>query len=564
MTTEIDKKPTSNRCYKCGEDNIHSVCHHCGRSMCPTHHLSGDPTSVTYEFSDLDLQKRIAKDQPVHCEDCMHTVKKPSMSIIAMGVGVLILSFLVITTTIGIFLMLSGLVVLAVGIIQFDKRRKILRNANEFFPTIPNVDSLRMTDLIQYTMMLDGDEYKIHTKPVIGNLDSEISFNHQDFKRLTLFRKKTKYAEGHLEIPMHAGFLSLHGEMGIVFDRKEVTCQENTNTIPLISNVSKHDFFSEKTTPTRTWKIKEAYRLLTEPSSSEVPIKIIPALSQQTGQHVLELQLQLSEREGLRLKSIDTLELLVPVEWGEVNGNGAVVKRKKLELDNKQTTLRSITWKRPSLESNIFKLGFENKIDLQAQILGLVKATFIGSLSGTKTVRVFDPLGNFRNDGPEIDLQTIVKANFKLSLNNLRNQEIRIVPDAKKDKDKIRVKDKTFENITPDYRTISALTKAFNKQNFYVQRITEDPPQTGKDANWVNRSWDMAGRFYEGVYPIDFHITIGGEQQKQGHNVSGEGDITKTNLVVQGMYANQEMEEIIENTWDTLNAIVEDSFKQIT
>ncbi len=71
----------------------------------------------------------------------------------------------------------------------------------------------------------------------------------------------------------------------------------------------------------------------------------------------------------------------------------------------------------------------------------------------------------------------------------------------------------------------------------------------------VNRVWDIAGRWYEGVFPVDFHMTLTGEEEYQGAIRAHAGN-TIARISVQGSYANPKMQAQIEAKWDELHRIV--------
>ena len=65
----------------------------------------------------------------------------------------------------------------------------------------------------------------------------------------------------------------------------------------------------------------------------------------------------------------------------------------------------------------------------------------------------------------------------------------------------------------------------------------------------MNRLWDLMGRYYEGVYPIDFHLVLSGEEIHKGQEVTGE---TSVLLNVAGSYANEVMEQRVVEEWTRL------------
>jgi hypothetical protein len=205
-------------------------------------------------------------------------------------------------------------------------------------------------------------------------------------------------------------------------------------------------------------------------------------------------------------------------------------------------------------------MRFENTIDLGSTIGGRLEVVFKGTLSGVKGVDLYFPLGGRREGSATVE--TRVNADFELNLGGLRYQEVRVVPDSKRQEDGDKPETATFEGVIPDHDTVIALTNAVSEQGFYVKRVIENPPRTGGRANVVNRYWDIAGRRYLGVYPIDFHLILTGEEVYMGE-IRAQAGTTRTTLTVQGTYASPDMEGRIENVWEQLHHLVVDTLRQL-
>lgn len=118
--------------------------------------------------------------------------------------------------------------------------------------------------------------------------------------------------------------------------------------------------------------------------------------------------------------------------------------------------------------------------------------------------------------------------------------------------------------MPPTVETVLALTTALShhEQNFYVRWTVENPPHTGDEANIVNRYWDIGGRFYQGVYPIDFHLVLtGAVTQKPGTNLF-QGD-TMVALTVQGAFHNDDTKDKIVDVWVRLRKLVIDTLESL-
>jgi hypothetical protein len=91
--------------------------------------------------------------------------------------------------------------------------------------------------------------------------------------------------------------------------------------------------------------------------------------------------------------------------------------------------------------------------------------------------------------------------------------------------------------------------------------VIENPPRSGGRANLVQRYWDIAGRRYVGVYPIDFHVVLIGEEVHRG-GIRPENGTTKVRIVVKGAYTNAEMSERVEEEWKALCTLTADTLKR--
>jgi len=109
-------------------------------------------------------------------------------------------------------------------------------------------------------------------------------------------------------------------------------------------------------------------------------------------------------------------------------------------------------------------------------------------------------------------------------------QEVAGGRDSKREEAGDKPETVTFEGVIPDHDTVIALTNAVSEQGFYVKRVIENPPRTGGRANVVNRYWDIAGRRYLGVYPIDFHLILTGEEVYMGE-IRAQAGTTRTAII---------------------------------
>jgi hypothetical protein len=150
-----------------------------------------------------------------------------------------------------------------------------------------------------------------------------------------------------------------------------------------------------------------------------------------------------------------------------------------------------------------------------------------------------------------------VAADYDLSLARVRYQDVRVVPDRRRHTDGERAEVIEFAGVVPDHGTVIALTNALSDQGYYIKRVIENQPRIGGRAGVVNRYWDIAGRHYNGVFPIDFHLVLTGDATYAGEIRARSGNAT-ARVTVRGAYATAEVEKQIEVAWDRLRDHIEE------
>jgi hypothetical protein len=136
-----------------------------------------------------------------------------------------------------------------------------------------------------------------------------------------------------------------------------------------------------------------------------------------------------------------------------------------------------------------------------------------------------------------------------------------VIPDSAAD---VRRAEAPEYSVVPDYETVIGLTNELSGSRYYVKRVIENPPRGGRRASLVNRYWDIAGYYYDRVFPIDFHITVTGEEEYQG-GIRAHAGSTTAQVTVQGSYVESDvgtpggepdMKGQIERRWEALSELV--------
>jgi hypothetical protein len=401
---------------------------------------------------------------------------------------------------------------------------------------------------------------------VKGKLSAVLTFGESDRDRVNRYSRKHGVKPDQ-KVPWTVGRLVLHGWVAI----KEVNISRGV-AVGGVDAASILGIGEQDAPVSRRGNVALDYTLLKPPEIKAGPFWVTPSIAPGSEKHVLELDIQWpktdpeAEKPPL-LSLINLLRIEVPVKWGRVQ-----------EIDRGSPTVsapssdggewtRSIEWKQfsPSRAEReerqlTITVRFANPISAEHDLSGRLAATFNGSLSGVEKIEVFNALGNPRDVSAKPIVKTRVEADFKLSLASVRYQATRVFPDPEtEDVDHSRSTD-DFD-VIPDGEAIIALSNTLAENQFYVKRITENPPRSGGRADVLHRYWNIAGRSYEGVHPTNFDVTITGEEVHRG-DVRPESGNTKIRISVSGAYTNDTMRDRVDDTWSRLKELTAEAVEK--
>jgi hypothetical protein len=517
----------------------------------------------------------------LHCEDCNHlragTAKATGrwLAVAVAGSGLVAVGLISVWVS-----LIAGLIFLLIGAVSaagaYQRIRRSEASARQRMPVLlyPKVADVEVIEQLRGEIKLGapGEEYQTNLEPVEGTVSMVLTFGGPDHDRVSRRRKRTQAYDS--DVRYCAGRLVLQGKFGI----KEED-QINGPVLALDGNASDHPVFGAVDPPSSSpWKFARGYKLRTEPDISSGPVWITPSIVPESDRHGLELDIQWvefgpDEDKPLSLDMIELLRLEFPSRWGEIRSwriqkmsaqPQAVIGR--LQEGRRWIELKRISLaksekddqKRTSMRVTL-SIQFRDQVCHADEISGRLMATMHGTLSGVTGVRLYNSLGARRGYAGAASVKTRVDANFTLSLASIRYQAVRVVPDrAEEDSDRDSYVDEFA--VVPGDETVIALTNAISEEKYYVKRVIENPPRSGRRADLVQRYWDIAGRKYEGVYPIDFHIILTGEEVHSG-GIRPESGTTKVRIVVKGAYTDDEMKAKIADEWESLRALTEETLK---
>jgi len=440
-------------------------------------------------------------------------------------------------------------------------------------PLHPKVTDVQLTEELrgEITLGTDRDDYRTALEPVNGKVSMTLTFGRPDHDRVRRRRKHLPAQDA--EVPYCAGFLVLQGPSGIKVDE-----QVSGPVLALDGNTRDYPVFRAQDAPSSSrWNFARQYELRTKPKIKSGPVWITPSIVPESDRHALEIDIQWVEfgpdqKKPLSLDVIELLRLEFPVDWGEIHnwaipqGLSALTRAvsgltpegcRSLELKRLRPGEQGKEGQEFRATRLTLSIRFAGQVNPEDGISGQLKATMRGTLSGVTGVRLFNSLGEGRGYGGTASITTRLDMNFRLSLASIRYQAIRVVPDrAAEDSDRDSYVSE-FAAVPGD-ETVIALTNAISEEGYYVKHVIENPPRSGKRADLVQRYWDIAGRRYEGVYPIDFHIILTGEEVHSG-DIRPERGTTKVRIVVKGAYTDDEMDTRINDEWKQLRELTEET-----
>jgi hypothetical protein len=572
MTTKMAHRSPRMRCHQCGSPELSVVCHHCGRGICKRHSqraVDAAGMAVSAEFAGLGLEKAVL---PFHCDDCAHVVKHRLTrfvvaSAVAAFAGVLLM-FAV--PGLGLLLLLAGAAAGGLCLLVDKKRLDEAARSRPPVPVVPAVNSLSIREKVRGELWLDREgAYRSSVEPVEGKLTAELAVGRPDVERLDRYREKFRLPASE-PVRFCAGFVVLEGQVGVLF--RDEPAQRTL--LDLTDDVTGHPFFvADGNRAPGEWTLELDYGVRADGEVESIPIWLTPSFVPEQDQRALELELQWTEfgPEGCELivDRVEPLRLLVPISWGNlVSNTREATVGTTTNPDDPDETLRTIEFTSVSVDQHerrdgrvLFSMLFENEIRATDVIRGEFVVSFKGALSGVTDVSFYHPLGDRRRlRDAELTPRTDVEASFRLCLDGIRYQDQRVVPDHNVAADLSRHESVSFENVIPDHETVIDLTNELSTRGYYVKRVIENPPRRGGEANVFNRIWDIAGRRYDGVYPVDFHLVLTGEEFHDG-DIRASGGNTTVRITVQGAYTRSVdtmgdhsagLEEKIVKTWEHL------------
>jgi hypothetical protein len=559
------------RCRSCGSPEIVSVCHHCGGWLCKADsHRAVDAANrpVSREFEDLGFDgKQVGI---YHCAEHDHAVKGGLLLLVLIAAAVAVVGALVIAASlpVGLALLVLGTGVAVGAYVGHRRRLAEARRVRPALPVVPGLDSVSVRETIRGEVRLAEDgAYTSSAQPVAGAVTVAMTLTRQDRARLNDYRAKYGLTTGDL-VEFSAGFAVFGGEAGLTFEdghEEENRLRAGRTGLAFGGQVAGHPLFAaDRGRSAGQWAVRFPYRLQPRREPGSIPLWIVPSLVPGSDRRTLQLTLDWAafggrrpgdESGALTFLRFEYIAFDVPADWGPVQRveptSNSVVSKSATGL------VQTIKWRLLSPTEQdcagrtVLRIRFEKPIGEADTVTGSLHASFRGSLSGITGVRMYWPVGGRSPQQPKASVTMEAQVRFALSLNSVRYQAVRVVPDQA-DEASGRIGLFGCPRVVPDHRTVIALTDKLSESGYYIKRVTGHPPRGGGHANLANRVWDIVGRQYNGVCPIDFHITIAGEEERQADSIYSNAGNATARLAVRGSYVDEQMKAEVEKVWDEL------------
>jgi hypothetical protein len=474
----------------------------------------------------------------------------------------------------------SGITIIALALGWFTLRvvGGVLRRRKRGSPNrkllflAPQIKKLELTESVAGQCILDPDRRAtLRIKEVRGTIEAGLAWTRSDVVAARRYLRRIDPARRRL-VRIEAGHLVLRGA-GQPNLQPPAGCEsDHPGCVTLRPWLADHDVLAgiDGRGDVR-WNFTVAYKPEEPPEGWRLPVWVTPSFTPDSERRALDLRIQWrttepldepTDRPVLTVKELTRVVLYAPAAWGRPL-RATFDKIEQTTVGRSADNATRVEWRKPEVATGtsrgsvLLSVLFARPIDPNATIAGEVVIAFAQPVSGTESVQVHAPGGGRRRDGARIKVKTTMTVRFDMSLVGIRHQQSRTVPDSTPDGP---AESRRFPGKRPDQHLVAALVKLLSEQRYLVKSVVENPPRPGRGVGVQHRVWDITGRRYRGLYPIDFRITVTGDDAELS---SAAPSTTSIRLVVRGVYATDTMDAEIgkahEELWAKIDAVVKAS-----
>ena len=487
------------------------------------------------EYCGLDLEELLPEEMGVHCEFCAHRNHSHIWIVLWNVIIIFVISFLIVVisfvnlssqvlSVIYSLLWIAFFLLIVASILEFlGIRRDRISNIPPF-PLVGRDPKIQVQELLRGKVILDSEGiYEEFAETPKGNLFFSVRLTPNDFERYKKYKKKFGVKE-HIEISESAGFIAFETKNSLIFLNEDSSNRKQATTLPLKKMINWRASRYDQSRSQWIWSSDHSYEIMTLANQERIlPVQLIPTIVNEGSSQALELTVQVNnEFHGYDLRAnpvIEELHLYAPTSLTNCK-NQEPPSRKSLRRDDKLEMIWSnqeLNQGKDEVYYRTFFLLFINPVRENMEFSGFLRVRLEGAFSGIDNLKLFYPWGKLRSDGglTKEDKFTDVIVDFQLTLQHafLRKFYTLAPPIIK------------IIGLIPNYDMVIRLVEQLNYENIYVQRVIENPATTSSvDAQTRNRYWDIAGRYYYGVYPIDFHLVVTGKEKYTNEELPTTGE----------------------------------------
>ena len=503
------------------------------------------------------------------CSRCApESLHHTGLTVGAGAAAVLGLALMVLNPVAGALMTAVAVAVMAYRTVVLLRRlRTIQSKLRRWLSIDPGINSVSLVDTISGEASLnDRQEYSVRNVTIGGKLVVDAEWPDAAWSQVRDYCRRNDTVDPS-DLRFSAGVLALRGPVGLVLEPTPDCRAAHRAMLALSGRVGDAPFLgSSDGSGHREWQVQATYTIpADEDKPITMPIWLTPTIVPGSDRRSLDLEFQWATDEvgddGLRLTAIDRLSIDIPAVWGPVLRSteyGLV----SIDADTKPG-LRTVEWRdiknvpQQTRGRHRVSLAFQERISTADDIRGQVVARFDRTLSRIERIDLHLSNGARRTGRTRRRLHTSVRLAFTLSLAGIRYEAIQALPPAavgttrnNTDEPVLAARTRSFDSVIPDSRTVAGVTAELSAGDYYVKRVVENPPAPDRTAAAINRYWDISGRKYEGLYPIDFHIVLSGQEIHDGGTVvSGRTDVA---ISVRAAYTSDETRQRIDEEWESL------------
>lgn len=546
------------RCHECGSKDICGVCVRCAAPGCAKHAQPLEHRSLEYDGLNLGDHEG---QQPVHCGNaaCKRYTRVDDYRLLAGCIAALVigggLSFVQGPSVFNVSVAIVGLLACGAWLLDRQQRWRSVREEPPVLPLPLHLSSVTVLERLEGEIKLDSvGNYSIARGVPTGAVQVDAQLNNASQDALEAYGKK--FGAPGPETRICAGYLVPVGELNATFESVE---NIGTRAISMLGSVSSDGSPTTDKGPTRaSWRPHLKYEIQRKMNAPDFPVRVVAALVQGSAKRSMQVEVQWNSLKRDRssdaasqpqVRQISLLEMHFPATWGEARVKGELAESGASgpmlgDVPSRVVRIRTLNLAEDDrcLYCKRFVVTFERDIDVDSHVTGRVEVEFASMLSGLRTFAVYSPLGNLR-ERVRVEASSLVVASFELHLGNLRWQQMRSHPDEAQ-----RKQGAVFRNLRPDHVTAWTLADRLSS-HFFVKSVFESQAGTTTNQNEVGRRWNITGRCYNGVCPIDFELLLDGTHLATSGSLNSSTSVTGS---VQGVYANSDMERAVRETWHRL------------